>query len=565
MTARFKTGRINLITFLILLLLFCGFIVFSEQNTTRADQDEIDKHISVIVESLWNLDSVSPLAYLNIAARHGKYESVDIYTGKDRTTPFISIKGPERDSFFETLVKLKLIPRKKHSKEISYNNRVIGVIDVVQLHDNIYRFFYVFLVLALIWLVLKFFIQAIHAKRTLEDEVQARTKELKYTQNMLNNIINSMPSILIGVDNSGKIIQWNAQARKITGIEAGHAAGRALADIFPRLAPVMEDVKESIQTRQIKLNQKQAVDSDRGTFYEDITIYPLMTNGVEGAVIRIDDVTQRVLLEEMMVQSEKMLSVGGLAAGMAHEINNPLAGMIQSASVMESRLTKMDMPANLKAAEESGLSMEALTAFMDKRGILRMISTIQESGARVAKIVENMLSFARKSDASFSSHDPAEMMDSILELAATDYDLKKNYDFRTIEIVREYQEGLPALPCEKGKIQQVLLNIINNGAEAMHEYLKDKTDRKPRFIFRLFKETGENMLRIEIEDNGPGMEENVRKRAFEPFFTTKPVGQGTGLGLSVSYFIITENHQGKMEVISEPGKGSVFIIRLPFG
>ncbi len=88
--------------------------------------------------------------------------------------------------------------------------------------------------------------------------------------------------------------------------------------------------------------------------------------------------------------------------------------------------------------------------------------------------------------------------------------------------------------------------------------------KKPKFILRLSKDTEANMLHIEIEDNGPGMDEKTRKRIFEPFFTTKPVGQGTGLGLSVSYFIITENHKGTMEVVSKINNGSVFIIRLPF-
>ena len=100
----------------------------------------------------------------------------------------------------------------------------------------------------------------------------------------------------------------------------------------------------------------------------------------------------------MMVQSEKMLSVGGLAAGMAHEINNPLAGVMQTANVMSNRLSDTELPANRLAAEEAGTSMEAIQAFMEARGIFRMLKNIRESGTRAAEIVSNMLSFARKSD-----------------------------------------------------------------------------------------------------------------------------------------------------------------------
>lgn len=234
-----------------------------------------------------------------------------------------------------------------------------------------------------------------------------------------------------------------------------------------------------------------------------------------------------------------------------------LAGMIQNASVIKSRLERVDMPANLKTAEELGISMENIAAFMEKRNIFRMIDAILESGASAAEIVKSMLSFARKSDAAISSHYPDQLMDKILELAATSYDLEKQYDFKSIEIMKEYADNLPMLHCEGAKIQQVLLNILRNGAQAM----QTAKTQYPRFILRIFSEP--EMVHIEIEDNGPGMDEKTRSKVFDPFFTTKPVGIGTGLGLSVSYFIITENHKGTLDVISEPGKGANFIIRLP--
>ena len=121
------------------------------------------------------------------------------------------------------------------------------------------------------------------------------------------------------------------------------------------------------------------------------------------------------------------------------------------------------------------------------------------------------------------------------------------------------------IACEGNKIQQVLLNILRNGAEAMAADLRKGGDdaKQPRFTLRLAHEQEANRLRIEIEDNGPGMDEATSKRVFEPFFTTKPTDQGTGLGLSVSYFIVTENHGGEMSLDSAPGEGTKFIIRLP--
>jgi len=254
-----------------------------------------------------------------------------------------------------------------------------------------------------------------------------------------------------------------------------------------------------------------------------------------------------------------MLSVGGLAAGMAHEINNPLAGMMQTANVMRNRLTANEIPANLKAAEAIGTDMEVIHGFMNDRGVFRMLDAIIDSGKRVAKIVDNILSFARKSDAETMPHDISLLLDDSLELASTDYDLKKQYDFKAIKIIREYSTELPTVLCESTKIQQVFMNIFKNGAEAMQE----ANTKHPQFILRTQLDPDPKRIVIEIEDNGPGINESTRRRIFEPFFTTKPVGVGTGLGLSVSYFIVSENHRGEMSVESELGKGTRFIIRLP--
>ncbi len=401
----------------------------------------------------------------------------------------------------------------------------------------------------------------ISMKGTVQDITGRKQQETELCRlrNYLSNIIDSMPSVLIGVDADRKVTQWNCEAQNVTGVMPEDALGQPLAKVFPRLTKELDRVREAMQTQQVHSDPKVAHQQNGEVHFEDVTIYPLITNGVEGVVIRVDDVTERVRLEEMMVQSEKMLSVGGLAAGMAHEINNPLAGMMQTADVMHNRLTGGRLPANLRAAEAAGTSMDAIHAYMEARGIPRMTAAIRESGHRVVEIVDNMLGFARKSDSVVSSHKLSELLDKSVELAATDYDLKKQYDFKTIRIVRKYAENLPPVPCEGAKIQQVLLNILCNGAQAM----QGAQVEKPTFILRACHESERGMVRIEIEDNGPGMDENTRRRVFEPFFTTKPVGIGTGLGLSVSYFIVTENHGGEISVDSEPGRGARFVVHLP--
>ena len=259
----------------------------------------------------------------------------------------------------------------------------------------------------------------------------------------------------------------------------------------------------------------------------------------------------------MMIQTEKMQSIGGLAAGMAHEINSPLAGIIQSAQIIENR-TKPDMEQNIKVAREIGIDLEKLHLYFQQRKIYVMTRSILDAGRRAADIVANMLTFSRKSDSVFSLQRIDKVLDQTLGIVIKDFDLKKHMDFKKIKIQRHYDADLPETPCDRGKLQQVFFNILKNGAQAMMENLKN---REPEFRIATLREG--NSVVIEIEDNGPGMDETVKARIFEPFYTTKSVGAGTGLGLYISYFIIVENHKGSITVESVPGKGTNFIIRLP--
>jgi len=413
-------------------------------------------------------------------------------------------------------------------------------------------------------------LQIFASRAAAEIEREKTETEMRKMRSLLSNIVNSMPSMLIGVDPQGKVTQWNHEVEKKSGITADNACGRQLEEVFPQMARKMKQVDQAIRTKSALKNEKIPIQQNGNRWLADITVYPLISNGIEGAVIRVDDVTEQVRLEEMMIQSEKMMSVGGLAAGMAHEINNPLAGILQNAQVMRNRL-KSGLARNRNAALECGTTFETIEAYVKNRGIMEMLETMIDSGKRAARIVQNMLSFSRKSESRFIPCRLAELLDETIELASNDYDLKKKYDFRRIQLQREYAPDTPAVPCDGTKIQQVFLNILKNGAQAMAE--NDLRQEPPRFILRVSPEpciedpeaqcVKMQCVRVEIEDNGPGMDEAVRKRIFEPFFTTKETGIGTGLGLSVSYFIINKNHKGTLSVDSVPGRGTRFVIILP--
>jgi signal transduction histidine kinase len=256
------------------------------------------------------------------------------------------------------------------------------------------------------------------------------------------------------------------------------------------------------------------------------------------------------------MQTEKMMMVGGLAAGMAHEINNPLGIITQTAQIIQRRLDPA-LPANQSVAAACGLDLDRLRQYLNERQINEFLVNIRTATERAAKIIASMLKFSRKSESLTEMVDLSQLIEQSLVLAATDYDLKKKYDFKEITIIRDFAPNLPLVPVTPMEIEQTLLNLLKNAAQA----LRQNQTQAPTITTRTYRE--DDFVVIEIEDNGPGISPDIQKRIFEPFFTTKPVGQGTGLGLSISYAIITTNHHGRIAVQSEPGAGACFILHLP--
>jgi len=374
----------------------------------------------------------------------------------------------------------------------------------------------------------------------------------------LENIINSMPSVLIGVDSSLKVTHWNLQAAANIGVDTQNAVGQSLSNVLPNESWELDQIRRAVENHDEHYYSRQRVSEDNKKLHEEVTIFPLESNGNVGAVIRIDDVTERAQMQEMMIVSEKLQSVAGLAAGMAHEINNPLSVITQGIQNIKRRLNP-DLLKNSEAAEKYGVDPQQMYSLLENRKVIQFLDAGKDAVERAAKIVKNMLMFSRKSSAELVQSDLAVILDHVISLGASDYDMKKKYDFKFIEIQKEYDSNLPMINCCPSEIEQVLLNLFKNALQAMEEITTDGF--KPLFHVRLKNEP--TFIRIEIEDNGPGVPDSIKKRIFEPFFTTKPVGVGTGLGLSVSYSIVTQNHGGTFEVESEVGKGTNFIIKLP--
>jgi two-component system NtrC family sensor kinase len=236
-------------------------------------------------------------------------------------------------------------------------------------------------------------------------------------------------------------------------------------------------------------------------------------------------------MNKQVIESGKLASMGELAAGVAHEINNPVAVMIEEAGWIADIMTKADIgdPDNLKE-------------------IKRALGQIHDQGLRCGEITKKLLSFARGTDSNIRELEINETIDDVVGLTA------QRAKYANIEIRKHLQEDLPKIQASETEMQQVLLNMINNAIFAME---------KTGGTIDLTSELEKGHLNIKVADTGPGIPEANLERIFDPFFTTKPVGRGTGLGLSICYGIITKM-EGSIEVESTVGAGTTFTIRIPF-
>jgi PAS domain S-box-containing protein len=252
---------------------------------------------------------------------------------------------------------------------------------------------------------------------------------------------------------------------------------------------------------------------------------PIFNNNGEitGTVLVARDVTQQKRMEEQLILTDRLASIGELSSGIAHELNNPLTSVIGFSQL----LMEGDVPANMK--EDLGI--------------------VYSEAQRAAVIVKNLLTFARKHAPVKQLSQVNAVIEDVLRLRA--YEQKVN----NIEVENRLSPDLPEIMMDHFQIQQVFLNIIINAEFAMQE-----AHHKGKLV--ITKEKLDGIIRISFADDGPGISKENLKHIFDPFFTTKEVGKGTGLGLSICHGIVTE-HGGKIYARSEKGQGTTFIIELP--
>lgn len=399
---------------------------------------------------------------------------------------------------------------------------------------------------------------------TVEDITQRRLADeaIRASEKKFADLFQLSPDALalLSLEDEGRIIDVNESFIQLFGHDKESAVGKnglelgLFSDSF-----VHGEILATGKSDRILINRELEIHRRDGTFV--VCSLSCRTMTLQGKLHLLQvfrDVSSTKQMQQMMVQTEKMISIGGIAAGIAHEINNPL-GIIMQAAQNLIRRVRPDLKKNREAAENTGMDLEILAAYMEERRLNEFLDDIQAAAARASQIIRHMLDFSRRSESRRKSCDVSVILKDALALAGSDFDLRKSYDFKKIRIEIEADGEVPHVSCTETEIEQVLLNILRNAAQAMA--VADPPPTEPRIDIRISSDN--QWLRLEVADNGPGMPEHVQRRVFEPFFTTKDPGVGTGLGLSVSYFIITNGHHGRFNVVSRPGEGTTFIIELP--
>ncbi|MGK9476209.1 two-component system sensor histidine kinase NtrB [Melioribacter sp. OK-6-Me] len=365
---------------------------------------------------------------------------------------------------------------------------------------------------------------------------EAKMNELKYdrdrlasklelSQQYLKNILHTSDSAIMMVDENEKFIAWNKGAERIFGYTEEEIIGKPSSFLLPEGKKYQDELKK-IQ-KEVKEGATKILETERRTkdgrilsVKLSVSKLPGSNGGYAGRSIIIKDFTEFKKLQAQIDQSEKLAVIGQLAAGVAHEIGNPLASISSLVQILQRK---------------------SKDPFFTEQ-----LSNIKENIDRISKIVRELVDFSRPPSYEKSMSDISDIIKTALGIVKYDKRVKK------VKFETDLKESLPRINVATDQILQVFVNILINALDAIegNGRITVKSDYDDDFIY------------VHFSDDGCGMDENTLKQIFDPFFTTKEVGKGTGLGLSVSYGIIKQ-YNGEITVKSKLNEGSTFTVKIP--
>jgi two-component system, NtrC family, sensor kinase len=355
----------------------------------------------------------------------------------------------------------------------------------------------------------------------LYSSLEQKAMQVARLKDFSENIVESLNVGVLAVDLDGVVEAWNSRMEQVFGVSRSDAVGQRLGTLLP--AELAQEIAMRGDDEQVTGIYKHRLIRDGRAQIVNVSITPLVGKEGEriGKLLLFDDVTQRERMEEQMSQTEKLTSLGLLAAGVAHEVNTPLAVISNYIQMLAKQMPEGD----------------------PRQAI---IEKIVKQTFRASEIVNNLLNFSRTGPIELADVDMNRLVEETLSLVSHPLKTSK------IQVVKQLAEGLPAVRGSENKLQQVFLNLFLNARDAMPS--------GGMLEVRTLAHNGS--VEIEVVDTGNGIAREHIHKIFDPFFTTKQSARGTGLGLSVSYGIIKE-HAGKVDVRSTPGRGTSFHVEFP--
>ena len=400
-----------------------------------------------------------------------------------------------------------------------------------------YRWRLLLIVLILIALVSGYFFLSLKNTKAGKEieEIRRVEKALKESKNYFQGIIDSSPSGLITISRDLCVTGWNKAAERLFPVHGHQGRELSLGEIHPFFASVEKEIREAVEKGTPKTILSLPYESCRSSYYVNVTYFPFAENSREG-VIRVDDVTEYHLMNQKLLQAQKMEVVGTLAGGLAHDFNNILGGIEGTVSLAEYYIKRSDKP--------------------DKEKLLSYFANLSKASRRASSAIDRLLSLSKKDRGEKTVFDMNEVLKETYEICKNTLDKSVFLDFNFCA-----QKAL--IRGDYYQIEQMLLNLCVNAEHAMTSMRPAQDKRGGTLTVTLKMGHGVNPSWIlTVQDTGVGMSDRVRRRVFEPFFTTKKKPSGSGLGLVMVYNAVT-GHGGTITVDSSEGRGTLFTIVLP--
>jgi two-component system, NtrC family, sensor kinase len=408
----------------------------------------------------------------------------------------------------------------------------------------------------------------------LERQLAGRVDELETERARAEHLLESIPHFLIGIDADDTVIEWRGGAETAWGTSAGDAIGRPLTECI-RQCDIEAVVAGAAQCRgtalpvSLDLVKFTRLDGTAGLL--TIHMYQMGTVNRDNLLLLGQDVTEQNSLETQLAQAQKLESIGQLAAGIAHEINTPIQYIGDNVRFFRDSFDEcvklFSKYAALSSAVKQGapetaqklvVQIEELIEDIDAGYLIeetpQALDQTLEGVAQVATTVRAMKAFSHPGTKEKAATDINAAIQSTIIVTRNEWKY-------IAEMETHLDPDVPAIPCLRAELNQVILNLIVNATHAIADAADGKSGVSG--IITVTTRWDDAWIEIRIGDTGTGIPDEVQPHIFEPFFTTKDVGKGTGQGLSIAHRIVVEEHSGRIEVESEVGQGTTFVIRLP--